>query len=97
VLLGDALAPASRDLLTRWMLNEQRGKARIRAGLPGTWRVANKPGTGANGATNDIAVVWTPEGHPMVISIYINASSATSSKREEAIARIARISVEQVA
>jgi beta-lactamase class A len=97
ILLGDTLTPTSRDLLTNWMLNEQRGRARIRAGVPAHWRVANKPGTSTNGATNDIAVAWTAQREPIVMAIYVNAPSASNAEREAAIARIARISSEHVA
>lgn len=96
IMLGDALSTASRALIMRWMANEQRGKARIRAGLPSTWQVANKPGTSVNGATNDIAVAWNPDGHPLVIAVYVNAPSATIAEREAAIAQVARAGAEQV-
>jgi beta-lactamase class A len=89
VLLGDALTEPSRAMLSDWMLGEQRGKARIRAGVPAGWRVANKPGTGANGATNDIAVVWPPERRPIVMAIYVNALAASRQNGESAIAAIA--------
>jgi beta-lactamase class A len=89
VLLGDALTMPSRTMLTDWMLREQRGNARIRAGLPAGWRVANKPGTSANGATNDIAVVWPPDRRPLVMAVYINAPAASRANGEGAIARVA--------
>ena len=73
LLLGDALGIASRELLTGWMLDEQNGKGRVRAGVPATWRVANKPGTSSNGATNDIAVAWPPGGAPIVLAVFVNA------------------------
>ena len=94
ILLGNALTATSRDLLTDWMLHEQRGKARIRAGMPADWRVANKPGTSANGATNDIAVVWPSRRVPIVMAIYVDAPSESNAGREKAIARIARLAAE---
>ena len=90
LLLADALGARSRELLTAWMVAEQRGKARIRAGLPAAWRVANKPGTSANGATNDIAVAWPFDHAPIVVAAYINAPEATAAGREAAIAEITR-------
>jgi len=94
MVLGDALRPSSRDHIIRWMVEEQRGKARIRAGLPDTWRVANKPGTSVNGATNDIGVAWTPEQRPLVMAIYVNAPTAPREQHEQAIAQIARVSAD---
>lgn len=91
LLLGDALGAASRDLLTAWMVGEQNGKARVRAGVPGTWRVANKPGTSNNGATNDIAVVWPPGGSPIVLAVFVDAADADGAARQRAIAEVARL------
>jgi beta-lactamase class A len=95
LLLGDALSAGSRGLLTSWMLNEQNGKARIRAGLPSAWQVANKPGTGANGAVNDIAVAWPPRGAPLVLVAYTHAPGAATSDGEAAIARAATLAARQ--
>jgi beta-lactamase class A len=91
VLLDDALTLPSRSMLTDWMLREQRGAARIRAGVPAGWRVANKPGTSANGAINDIAVVWPPDRRPIVMALYVNAPSVPRANGESAIARVAHI------
>lgn len=92
IVLGSALAPAMRALLIEWMINEQRGGSRTRAGLPTGWRVANKPGTSANGATNDIAVAWTPAAKPLVFASFVNAPKASGYEREAAIAEIVRMS-----
>lgn len=89
LVLGDALAPPSRNLVTGWMLDEQNGKARVRAGLPG-WRVANKPGTSMDGATNDIAVAWPPGREPMVLAVFVNAPAADGAARQRAIAQVAQ-------
>jgi beta-lactamase class A len=90
ILLGEALSPASRARLTEWMLNEQNGKARIRAGAPAGWRVANKPGTGAGGATNEIGILWPPVGAPIAIAVYVKAPDAEPTARQAAIAETAR-------
>ena len=58
LLLGTILAPASRALLTRWLVANTTGDTRLRAGLPQGWIVGDKTGTGANGNVNDIAIVW---------------------------------------
>lgn len=69
LLLGDALNRTDRALLTHWLLNNTTGGARIRAGVPGTWTVAEKTGSGAYGTTNDVGVAWTPDGAPIVLSV----------------------------
>jgi beta-lactamase class A len=96
LLLGDALSDTSRGLLTDWMLHEQNGRARIRAALPSTWQVANKPGTGANGAVNDIGVAWPPRGAPIVVVAYTDAPGAETSDGEHAIARASGLALRQL-
>jgi beta-lactamase class A len=51
------------------MLN---GRNRIRAAVPDDWSVANKPGTSLNGAANDIAVLWSPNGVPFIVTVFID-------------------------
>jgi beta-lactamase class A len=78
VLLGDALMPPSRALLMAWMKNCKTGFDRLRAGLPRSWAVADKTGTGTStgptSAIDDIAVVWPPGRPPIVIASYISGS-----------------------
>ncbi len=95
LLLGDVLREASHSLLTSWMLNEQNGRARIRVGSPATWRVANKPGTSANGAVNDIAIVWPPRRAPIVLIAYTNAPGAEVAAGEAAIAQTAAVAARE--
>jgi beta-lactamase class A len=70
LVLGDALDPAGRDLLTGWLVANKTGDTRIRAGLPRSWRVGDKTGGGARGESSDIAVTWPPERDPLVITVY---------------------------
>jgi beta-lactamase class A len=91
LLLGEGLSPASRALLTGWMVNEQNGKARVRAGVPAGWRVANKPGTNSDGATNDIAVAWPPGAGPIMLAVFVDAPEADGAARQRAIAQVASV------
>jgi len=76
LLLGPALSPASRALLTGWMLDCKTGDKRLRAGLPGTWRVADKTGNNGHGAAGDIAVAWPRPGAPILICSYVIGAAA---------------------
>jgi beta-lactamase class A len=91
LLLGDALAPASRDRLTAWHLATTTGPARLRRGLPVAWKLGHKTGTGANGATNDIGVAWPPDRKPLLIALYYVGSAADLDAREAVLAAAARI------
>jgi beta-lactamase class A len=78
LVLGERLDPADRALLTDWLVRNATGAARIRAGLPPDWRVADKTGSGSYGTANDIAVAWPPEGAPIVLAVL-----STRDGREE--------------
>lgn len=94
LLLDDVLSESSRSLLTAWMLNEQNGKRRIRAGLPTGWRVANKPGTSLNGAVNDIGIAWPPLADPIIVIAYTHAPGTEIAAGEVAISRAARLAAD---
>lgn len=70
LVLGDALPPEKRSLLTDWMARSTTGAKRIRAGFAADWKVIDKTGSGAYGRTNDVAVVRSPSGVPHVVAIY---------------------------
>jgi len=69
VVLGDALAPDRRELLQDLLVRNTTGDARVRAGVPEGWRVADKTGTGGYGTANDVAVVWPPGRAPIVVAL----------------------------
>lgn len=87
LFLSDAtpLAPASKALLIRWMIDSPTGAGRIKAGAPAGWTVAHKTGTGGYGPTNDIGVLYPSTGAPIVLAIYYHATRASSSEANEAV------------
>jgi beta-lactamase class A len=94
-VLGDALPLRAREHLRAAMERSQTGAARLRAGLPSDWRVADKTGTcGERGAVNDVAVIW-PKGHnPLVMASYLSDSAMPVASLEAAHAELARVAVE---
>ena len=91
LVLGTALSPISRQQLTAWLVTCQTGKQRIRAGVPGTWRVGDKTGTGPNDATNDIAVLWPPGRPPILVTAYSLGSSEPDAQRNTLLAQVGRL------
>ena len=88
LVLGRALTPAGRARLTEWLLGDRVGDALLRAGLPKSWKIADKTGAGSNGARGIVAVAW-PEGRgPLTIAIYIAETKASLADRNAAIAEI---------
>ena len=43
------------------LINDKVGDKRLRAGLPSSWRIGDKTGTGDRGSTNAVAIIWPPE------------------------------------
>jgi beta-lactamase class A len=91
LILGRALSPASRTQLTAWMVANTTGDARLRAGLPTGWRVADKTGAGDNGATNDIAVIWPPGRAPLIVCVYTMEGSGGAAEHSAVLAEVGRI------
>jgi beta-lactamase class A len=81
----------SRETLIGWMEAETRSRDRLRAGLPEGWRAGAKPGTGGNGAYNDVALVFPPGRMPIAIASYMSESAAPNADKAAAHTEIARI------
>ena len=91
LLTKDVLSAASRRQLERWLIGSKTGAQMIRAGVPVTWRVGDKTGRGANGATNDVAVLRPPNRSPIFLAIYSVGSAAAANDRMEMVAEVARV------
>ena len=96
VLLGDVLAPASREQLRQWMLATTTGAGRLKAGLPAGWAIADRTGTASDkkdgGTSNDIAVAWPPGGGaPLLVTAYLTRSSASFEARNATLAEVGRL------
>ncbi len=81
VLLGKALSEASRLKLEAWLIGDKVGDKRLRAGLPASWRIGDKTGTGDHGTANTIAIIWPPGRAPIIATVYLTESSAPIDAR----------------
>ncbi len=96
--LGHILAPTQDEQLTLWMKQNTTGNARIRAGVPRGWVVADKTGTGESyGICNDIAVIWPPQKSPIVVAIYTMQNKKEASARNDIVAAATRILLDEFA
>lgn len=92
LLLGSrALSADSRRQLTAWLGANTTGATRLRAGLPSSWRIGDRTGTGDNGSANDIAICWPPNRAPILIASYFTGSHASDADRSAALAEVGRI------
>jgi len=90
VLLGTVLSEQSRQQLIEWMKESKTGTARLRAGLPSEWEIADKTGTGEYSAS-DIAITWPQGGSPVFITAYLAECPFPIREREAALAEVANI------
>jgi beta-lactamase class A len=90
-VLGKVLSPKSRERLKGWMLNCQTGGDRLRAGLPGAWKIADKTGNNGKDAAGDIAVAWPGPNVPVLIGAYVQGGSPSSQQIAGVFAEIGRM------
>lgn len=91
LVFGDALELTQQNQLLTWLKGNATGSAKIRAGVPNGRLVGDKTGTGSYGTTNDIGIIWPPQGSPIVVSIYFTQNKKDASPRDDVIASVTRI------
>jgi len=91
ILDGPLLSAASRTKLMGWMVASKTGLARLRAGLPPSWRVGDKTGTSGEGWFNDVAIAFPPGRRPILIASYLDAPGAPAEAASAAHAEIGRL------
>ncbi|MGA4843851.1 class A beta-lactamase [Streptomyces sp. G45] len=97
-VLGRVLPEPDRAQLATWLKTNTTGDKVIRAGVPKTWVVGDKTGTGSYyGARNDIAVVWRPGAAPLVMAILSYRGDKDATPEDRLIARAASVVAESMA
>ena len=97
LVTGEALSPASRVLLTDWMVNCKTGANRLRGGLPAGWKIGDKTGNNGKDASGDIAVAWPKPDTPILIAAYTQGGTPSAAQITSAFARIGRMVAERLA
>jgi len=90
IIATDLLSQKSRELLQNWLLGNQTGTALVRSGVPPEWRVGDKTGRSGQGETNDVAVLYPPNGAPIFVAIYSMSRLLPDEKRAEIVANVTR-------
>jgi len=91
ILLGDVLKPGSRAKLVEWMVANLTGDARVRAGLPKTWKVGDKTGSGDYGTTNVVGAIWPPARKPVLFAVYLTETKLGDDARNAIHAEVGRM------
>ena len=93
---GDLLSGPSKSLLLSWMVGNTTGDDRIRAGTPAGWIVGDRTGTGQEGETSTIAVIYPPDRQPLIMAVYLRGSPHSPAIQSETHAELARIATTNV-
>lgn len=86
--LGSVLSPAGRAQLIGWLRGNRTGDARLRARLPQGWAAGERTGTGPNGTSNDVGLLWPPGGAPLLVAAYLTEGAADMATRDAALADV---------
>ena len=80
-LLGDVLSEASRAELEAWLVADKVGDKRLRAGLPQSWGIGDKTGSGDHGTANVLAILRPPGRAPLIAAVYYTESDTPMEAR----------------
>lgn len=91
LLVGDYLSPASKEQLKTWMFGNTTGDAKLRAGFDKFWIIGDKTGSGENGASNDVAIVFPRGLPPFIITVFYTGSAASGDAKNGVLAEVAKV------
>jgi beta-lactamase class A len=95
--LGDTLGTSQRTQLQTWLKANKTGTGRIRAGVPSSWTVGDKTGTGAYATSNDIAIIWPASCPPVILAVYYTQGEQNTAARDHVIASATQIALTELA
>jgi len=92
---GTLLSPRLQGWLMTTLAATRTGAGRLRRGIPADTRLAHRTGTGTthggvNLATNDVGLIWLPDGSRLAIAVLTAGRRDDDAAREATIAAIAR-------
>jgi len=96
LVLGNTLSQEQKERFADWLKGNTTGGESIRAGVPAGWIVGDKTGSGRYGTGNDIAVIWPPDGKPIVLAVYFTQAAKDAPARKDVLASAARICIESL-
>lgn len=76
LITGAVLGSGMRTQLVDWMKTNTTSS--LRPGLPAGWTFADKTGSGDYGSTNDVGVVFGPDGRTVVLSVMVRSAGDDS-------------------
>ena len=87
--IGSGLSDLAKAALLGWLRNNTTGNARLRAGLPSGWHAGEKTGSSEYNTSNDVALLWPPNGGAAVlVAAYLTEGVADGKLRDAALADV---------
>ena len=91
---GEILSETSTRILLDTMGASVTGRARLRAALPGGWRISHKTGTGQdlggrNAGFNDVGLLTAPDGRRYALAVMIGDTRRPIRERQQLIQGVA--------
>ncbi|MCB9229653.1 MAG: class A beta-lactamase [Deltaproteobacteria bacterium] len=96
ISFGETLDETKRNQLISWLLENNTGMNRIQAGVPSNWKVGDKTGTCAYGTTNDVGIVFRPDGSAVVVTVFVTHNAPNASKQEHLIPKATKIALKAI-
>jgi beta-lactamase class A len=92
---GKLLKPTTTRFLLDVMRQTRTGKDRMMAGLIRGYKLGHKTGTsntwrGLTAATNDVGIVWAPDGRTIAIAAFVADSKAPAGENDQVIRQLTR-------
>ena len=91
LMLGRSLHARDRAQLVTWLKGNTTSGQRFRAGLPDTWVLGDKTGTGDYGTANDVGVAWTTRKTPLLLAVLSSKDTKDAPIDNALIADAARL------
>lgn len=87
---GPHLDSPHRTLWLDWLKASPTGDKRLRAGMPRSWLVGGKTGSGEQGTANDVVLVWpNPRAQPLIVATYLTQTPQLApADRDAALAEV---------
>jgi len=96
IFTQEVLSIRSRALLIEWLDEAKTGLDRVRAGIPKSWQVGDKSGTGQNSAVNDLVIAFPPNRRPVFVAVYMSDSALPIEKLTGAHVQIGELVVREL-
>lgn len=96
LLVDGGAGQLARSKLHDWMLRNSTSSTRARAGLTGSYELADKTGAGGYGVVNDAGILWSDDADPIVLCILTRTNDPNAKGNNKVVADTTRLLVSEL-